>query len=222
MCSSDLKAIIYFEKIIGLVPENYFGWYGKGIALSALGKYTQSITNLNEAIERNPSKVDIWKAAGDAYYKLKDCNKSYSYYSKALDIDPNNSGLKTYQSLAQKCAQLEIKQQSIQPVEPVTVDTDGDGILDNVDQCPNSKEIKNLFEDEDGCPDVPPIRSYNIKPGERYINPEQVKVTALGWIIGKGSDTMTNTIEYISPDNVKSKCPNGCSPEEMERLNGIA
>lgn len=98
------KAIIYFEKIIGLVPENYFGWYGKGIALLALGKYSQSITNLNEAIERNPTKVDIWKAGGDAYYKLKDCNKAYSYYSKGLDIDPSNSGLKTYQSLAQKCA----------------------------------------------------------------------------------------------------------------------
>ena len=216
------KAIIHFEKIIGLVPENYFGWYGKGIALSALGKYTQSVTNLNEAIERNPNKVDIWKAAGDAYYKLKDCNKSYSYYSKALDIDPNNSGLKTYQSLAQKCAQLEVKPQPIQPVEPVTTDTDGDGIMDDVDQCPKSKETKNLFEDKDGCPDVPPIRSYNIKPGERYINPEQVKVTALGWVIGKGSDTMSETMEYISPNDVKMKCYERCSDEHMKSLEGIA
>jgi len=79
-----------------------------------------------------------------------------------------------------------------------------------------------LFEDKDGCPDVPPIRSYNIKPGERYINPEQVKVTALGWVIAKGSDIMTATIEYISPDNVKMKCPNGCTAEQMDRLNRIA
>ena len=33
------------------------------------------------------------------------------------------------------------------------VDRDGDGILDDVDACPDSPEDKDLFEDEDGCPD---------------------------------------------------------------------
>jgi OOP family OmpA-OmpF porin len=32
-------------------------------------------------------------------------------------------------------------------------DKDGDGILDDVDQCPDQPEDKDLFEDEDGCPD---------------------------------------------------------------------
>jgi len=211
-------ALTYFEKIIGLVPNNYFGWYGKGIALTGLGQYSQAIDNLNEALERNPTKSDVWKAAGDAYYKLDDCNSAFKYYSKAVEYNPTNSGLKTYQSVAEKCAQ----QQKPILVEPVSVDTDGDGIADNVDQCPNSKETKNLFEDRDGCPDVPPIRSYNIKPGERYINPEQVKITGLGWVIAKGSDTMSVTSEYISPDNVKMKCPKGCTPAQRDQLDRTA
>ncbi len=33
------------------------------------------------------------------------------------------------------------------------VDRDGDGILDDVDACPEQPEDKDLFEDEDGCPD---------------------------------------------------------------------
>jgi outer membrane protein OmpA-like peptidoglycan-associated protein len=33
-------------------------------------------------------------------------------------------------------------------------DTDGDGILDDVDQCPNDPEDFDGFEDEDGCPDL--------------------------------------------------------------------
>ncbi len=33
-------------------------------------------------------------------------------------------------------------------------DKDGDGILDDVDQCPLEPEDKDGFEDEDGCPDV--------------------------------------------------------------------
>ena len=32
-------------------------------------------------------------------------------------------------------------------------DKDGDGILDDVDKCPNDPEDKDGFEDDDGCPD---------------------------------------------------------------------
>jgi outer membrane protein OmpA-like peptidoglycan-associated protein len=37
--------------------------------------------------------------------------------------------------------------------EPV-VDSDGDGIMDDVDQCPNDAEDFDGFQDEDGCPDL--------------------------------------------------------------------
>lgn len=43
------------------------------------------------------------------------------------------------------------------PVKPVTLDRDGDGIPDELDQCPDEPETFNGYEDEDGCPDeVPP------------------------------------------------------------------
>ena len=38
--------------------------------------------------------------------------------------------------------------------EPVIPDTDGDGILDPDDQCPEDPEDPDGFEDEDGCPDL--------------------------------------------------------------------
>jgi len=34
-------------------------------------------------------------------------------------------------------------------------DTDGDGLIDVADRCPNEPETRNEFEDEDGCPDDP-------------------------------------------------------------------
>ena len=37
--------------------------------------------------------------------------------------------------------------------EPVVADTDRDGILDDVDECPDDPEDRDGFEDEDGCPD---------------------------------------------------------------------
>lgn len=38
-----------------------------------------------------------------------------------------------------------------------TADSDGDGILDDADQCPNLPENFNGYQDEDGCPDVKPV-----------------------------------------------------------------
>ena len=45
------------------------------------------------------------------------------------------------------------------PAKPVVVkikktDRDGDGVFDDVDQCPDEPEDMDQFEDEDGCPDV--------------------------------------------------------------------
>src|SRR5690606_39824875 len=37
--------------------------------------------------------------------------------------------------------------------EPNIGDRDGDGLKDDVDQCPDDPEDKDGFEDEDGCPD---------------------------------------------------------------------
>ncbi|HMG54638.1 MAG TPA: thrombospondin type 3 repeat-containing protein, partial [Kofleriaceae bacterium] len=43
----------------------------------------------------------------------------------------------------------------VHPPEPVKIDgdADGDGIRDSVDKCPNEPEDKDMFEDDDGCPD---------------------------------------------------------------------
>ena len=35
-------------------------------------------------------------------------------------------------------------------------DSDEDGIIDQEDSCPSEPERYNDFEDDDGCPDIPP------------------------------------------------------------------
>src|SRR5690606_19588466 len=37
--------------------------------------------------------------------------------------------------------------------QPTVGDTDGDGLMDDVDKCPNEAEDKDGFQDDDGCPD---------------------------------------------------------------------
>ncbi|MEM4663033.1 MAG: hypothetical protein QXM75_03345 [Candidatus Diapherotrites archaeon] len=49
-----------------------------------------------------------------------------------------------------KCAEL--------PSPTIAVDTDGDGIKDEIDQCPKQKETFNGYLDNDGCPDTLPVK----------------------------------------------------------------
>ncbi|MGE5184493.1 MAG: OmpA family protein [Acidobacteriota bacterium] len=60
--------------------------------------------------------------------------------------------------LAEKNAKLAIERSpkdKCNPQEPPKPgDIDGDGILDNVDNCPKDPEDKDGFQDEDGCPDL--------------------------------------------------------------------
>ena len=39
------------------------------------------------------------------------------------------------------------------------IDSDADGVLDELDLCPNEKESWNKYNDADGCPDIAPEQS---------------------------------------------------------------
>ena len=48
------------------------------------------------------------------------------------------------------------EEQALPPAAVAPRDSDNDGLLDNVDACPQEPETKNGFKDEDGCPDEIP------------------------------------------------------------------
>ncbi len=50
-------------------------------------------------------------------------------------------------------ASLEVERVARRPECQVNADRDGDGILDDVDLCPDAPEDKDNYEDEDGCPE---------------------------------------------------------------------
>jgi OmpA-OmpF porin, OOP family len=69
--------------------------------------------------------------------------------SREADIASLNAQLALDKSPRDKC----VPKVAVEKPDPGPGDQDGDGILDNVDECPRVAEDKDGFQDEDGCPD---------------------------------------------------------------------
>jgi outer membrane protein OmpA-like peptidoglycan-associated protein len=69
-------------------------------------------------------------------------NASYGEFMLGLSWSPRTSA-----------AGPDIEEHHEEPPPPVDKDSDGDGIPDSRDKCPNEPEDKDLFNDDDGCPD---------------------------------------------------------------------
>ncbi len=96
------------------------------------------------------------------------------------------------------------------PPPPPEVDTDGDGYLDPVDDCPLEPEDFDGFEDEDGCPDLDHDRDGILEPVDLCPNdPEDFD----GFEDEDGCPDPDNDQDgFLDPDD---SCPN-----EPETVNG--
>lgn len=75
-------------------------------------------------------------------------------------------------------------------IKPANVDTDGDGILDGDDACPEQPETFNGFEDTDGCPDRLPVVEVRVqRDGVAVAGAEVVER------IGDTEATFTSTLD---------------------------
>ena len=92
----------------------------------------------------------------------------------------------------------------------VDKDTDGDGIPDSIDKCPNEPEDKDGFQDEDGCPDPDNDGDGILDKDDKCPNEPEDKD---GFQDEDGCPDPDNDGDGI-PD-VKDKCPN-----EPETFNG--
>jgi outer membrane protein OmpA-like peptidoglycan-associated protein len=110
------------------------------------------------------------------------------------------------------------------PEKEKTPDADGDGISDDVDECPNEPEDMDGFEDEDGCPDLDNDGDGIEDPDDQCPNePEDID----GFEDEDGCPDPDNDSDGI-PD-VDDRCPNepglaenqGC-PEADRDGDGVA
>ena len=95
----------------------------------------------------------------------------------------------------------------LDPFQEISNDDDDDGVKNDLDQCPNQKETKNGFEDEDGCPDITPSTN------QIFIGPDSsvpgCEKTNSCFIPYEKSVKMGDTISWSNNDNSKHTVSSG-------------
>jgi tetratricopeptide (TPR) repeat protein len=83
------------KEAIELFPSMPLPYLFNGLALIQEKKYSDGIDALNSGLiyvlDNKPLEGQFHSTLGDAYYKIKENNKSDQEYDKALELDPDNS-----------------------------------------------------------------------------------------------------------------------------------
>src|SRR5437588_2212501 len=89
------EALVIYDKVIALFPENAFALLGKGETLLALKRYQESLDMLDKAIQVDPkvASAHFHQSRAQALCNLQRYEESLAAYDKALGINPQNARL---------------------------------------------------------------------------------------------------------------------------------
>ena len=64
-------------------------------------KFSEAVTNWKKIVDNGQQSAELYFNLGNAHYKLNNIGPSIYYYEKALQLDPNDSDIKTNLAFAQ-------------------------------------------------------------------------------------------------------------------------
>jgi OmpA-OmpF porin, OOP family len=139
-------------------------------------------------------------AAAELYYG------SYQPAKEHVEIAGKNANLAVEKSPKGQCVYSDKVR-----VKKAPGDRDGDGILDDVDKCPDDPEDKDGFEDEDGCPDLDNDKDGILDKNDKCpMEPEDKD----GFEDEDGCPELDNDKDGIL--DADDKCPNQPGPKENQ------
>lgn len=83
-------AVTAFTTCIAQDPRHVFAYHDRGSAYRELGKWTEAISDYQQAAELDPSFALAWSNLGTTYRKKGDVKAAVSAYQKATQLATNN------------------------------------------------------------------------------------------------------------------------------------
>jgi len=96
LCSvygNDKNAIMYFDKVIKLEPENSRAYFHRGVSYGEMGQYENSLSSINKAIELDPDKGLFYYGRGRVFLLSGDKEKAIENFKQAAamgNLDAQN------------------------------------------------------------------------------------------------------------------------------------
>lgn len=88
--NNNLKALDYFNKAASVAPNNYKGFYNRGLLFLKMNKPELAIKSFNQSLSLySYSKALVGRAS--AYYALNDLSKAINDANSALSLEKNNA-----------------------------------------------------------------------------------------------------------------------------------
>lgn len=88
--NEDEKSLQYLNKAVAVSPQNYKGFYNRGLLYLKNGKAELALRSLNQALEIY-DYPKAYVARASAYYMLQDFSKAINDINHVLQTDPNNA-----------------------------------------------------------------------------------------------------------------------------------
>lgn len=85
------EALISFDKVVAINPNDADTWYNRGVVLYNLNMYTEAVDSYDKALAINPDYADAWSNRGNALDNLALYSEAVRSYDKALAINPNDA-----------------------------------------------------------------------------------------------------------------------------------
>ncbi|MFO5492390.1 MAG: tetratricopeptide repeat-containing serine protease family protein, partial [Cuspidothrix sp.] len=82
-------AIVAYNQVIAITPDNAEAYNNRGVAKSDLGDKQAAIQDYNQAIKINPDNALAYYNRGNAKYDLGDKQAAIQDYNQAIKINPN-------------------------------------------------------------------------------------------------------------------------------------
>jgi len=89
------EAIHTFSNVIKRKPDFAEGWNKRATVLFLVGDLRGSLADCDEVMKRNPQHFGALSGYGQIYFRLREYEKSIEYFGRALEVNPNLTGLET-------------------------------------------------------------------------------------------------------------------------------
>lgn len=93
------EAMNWYQKTLSINAMERKGNFGMGYCLNSKGKYSEAITYLKKAIEKEPDYVAAHVELGYSLYQTGMNTEAISYLNKAISLNPKNENSRYYLTL---------------------------------------------------------------------------------------------------------------------------